>query len=343
MLCFSAMVIGLCEGVADDLYGSGPMVGSLTRCAPTGFSPYLPSRIRAFAGSQAELVSGSRRSWLWSSSRPGLLPARSRCFPRRWTGSWTRPLPSPPSSACATPSAHDHRFGHGKGEAVAGFTHATALAGAALALAAQSAERLFFPEPIQLIGLGLVVIVASLIAAAGLVVMQTWVVRRTGSTAIAADRAHYVTDVVVNVAVLAALGVTRLTGWERVDPVFAMAISGYMLWNGRGIALEALEQLLDHELPPEERQRIKDTVLACPDVRGLHDLRTRYAGDRIFVEFHLEVDGRLTIDEGHAVGDAAERSVARLFPSTAGVTAHLEPAGIDDERLDDRVASVRNS
>jgi ferrous-iron efflux pump FieF len=241
------------------------------------------------------------------------------------------------------PPDHDHRFGHGKGEAVAGFTQATALAGAALALAAQSAERLFFPEAIQLIGLGLVVIVASLIAAAGLVVMQTWVVRRTGSTAIAADRAHYATDVAVNVAVLAALGVTRLAGWERVDPIFAMAISGYMLWNSRGIALEALEQLLDHELPPEERQRIKATVLACPDVRGLHDLRTRYAGDRVFVEFHLEVDGRLTIDEGHAVGDAAERSVARLFPSTAEVTAHLEPAGIDDERLDDRVASVRNS
>jgi hypothetical protein len=95
------------------------------------------------------------------------------------------------------------------------------------------------------IGLGLVVIVAGLIAAAGLVAMQTWVVQRTGSTAISADRAHYATDVAVNVAVLAALGVTRLTGWERADPVFAMAISGYMLWNSRGIALEALEATPD--------------------------------------------------------------------------------------------------
>jgi divalent metal cation (Fe/Co/Zn/Cd) transporter len=110
--------------------------------------------------------------------------------------------------------------------------------------------------------------------------------------------------VAVNVAVLAALGVTRLTGWERVDPVFAMAIAGYMLWNSGGIALEALEQLLDHELPPKERQRIKDTVLACPDVRGLHDLRTRYAGDRIFVEFHLEVDRRRR-RRGGEIGRAA--------------------------------------
>jgi hypothetical protein len=124
MLCFSAMVIGLCEGVADDLYGPGPMVGSLTRCAPTGFSPCLPSRIRAFAGSQAELVSGSRRSSLWSSSRPGLLPARSRCFPRRWT----RLVDTAASVAtffgvryAERPPDHDHRFGHGKGEAVAAF------------------------------------------------------------------------------------------------------------------------------------------------------------------------------------------------------------------------------
>ena len=241
------------------------------------------------------------------------------------------------------PPDQDHRFGHGKGEAVAGFTQATLLAGAALALAAQSAERLFFPEPVQLLGVGVGVILASLIAVTGLVIMQTIVVRRTGSTAIAADRAHYATDIAVNLAVLAALGVTRLTGWQRADPVFALAISAYMLWNSRGIALEALKQLLDHELSTEDRQHISAAVLACSGVRGLHDLRTRHAGDRIFVEFHLEVDGHLTIDEGHSVGDAAEASVKRLFPSTVEVTAHLEPAGIEDERLDDRVAPDHNS
>jgi cation diffusion facilitator family transporter len=241
------------------------------------------------------------------------------------------------------PPDHDHRFGHGKGEAVAGFAQATLLAGAALALAAQSAERLVFPQPVQMVGLGLGVVVASLLAAGSLVAMQTWVVRRTGSTAIAADRAHYVTDVAVNLAVLAALAVTRLTGWQRADPVFALAISSYMLWNSREIALVALKQLLDHELAPEDRERIRDAVLACPEVRGVHDLRTRYAGDRVFVEFHLEVDRHLTIDAGHAIGDAAEASVQRLFPSAVEVTAHLEPAGIKDERLDDRVALARGS
>jgi cation diffusion facilitator family transporter len=141
----------------------------------------------------------------------------------------------------------------------------------------------------------------------------------------------------VNVAVIAALGVTRMTGWQRADPAFALAISAYMIWNSRGIALSALRQILDRELDTTMRQRIRQTALACPGVAGLHDLRTRDAGDRVFVEFHLEVDGGLTVSRGHAIADAAEMAIAVLFPSGADVTAHVEPAGIRDERLDDQV------
>jgi cation diffusion facilitator family transporter len=241
------------------------------------------------------------------------------------------------------PPDQNHRFGHGKGEAIAGFTQATFLAGAALVLAFQSVERLAFPQKVTHLDLGLVVVLASLIAAGGLVLLQTWVVRETGSTAIAADRAHYLTDVAVNLAVLAAFGVTRLTGWERADPAFAFAISGYILWNGYKIAIYVLEQLLDRELPDEERDRIRGAALACPNVLGVHDLRTRHAGDRTFVEFHLEVDGRFTVERGHTICDESEAAVRRLFPATVEVTAHLEPAGINDDRLDDRVASAQNS
>lgn len=111
------------------------------------------------------------------------------------------------------PPDREHRFGHGKGEAVAGFAQAAFLAGAAFALIFQSVDRLIFPQPIKEIGLGLGVISLSLLAAGGLVALQTWVVRQTGSTAISADRAHYLTDVAVNIAVLAAFGVTKFTGW----------------------------------------------------------------------------------------------------------------------------------
>jgi ferrous-iron efflux pump FieF len=235
------------------------------------------------------------------------------------------------------PPDWDHRFGHGKGEAIAGFTQATFLAGAAVVLAIQSIERFIFPEPFAALDVGIVVIVCSLIAATALVVMQTWVVRKTGSTAIAADRAHYMTDIVVNAGVLAALGCGKLTGWERADPAIAFVIAGYIMWNARHIASEVLTQLLDRELPEEDRQRIRTVVLACPGVSAVHDLRTRFAGDRRFVEFHLEVDGNLRVTEGHAIGDAAETAVENLLLGTVEVTAHLEPFGIDDERLDDLV------
>jgi ferrous-iron efflux pump FieF len=235
------------------------------------------------------------------------------------------------------PPDEDHRFGHGKGEAIAGFTQATFLSGAAVVLAFQSLERLYYPRPSEAFEIGIWVIAGSLLAALGLVIMQTWVVRRTGSTAIAADRAHYMTDIVVNAGVLVALGVTHFTGWERVDPALALVISAYMIWNAWNIAQEALTQLLDRELPAEERQRISTAVRDCAGVRNIHDLRTRYAGDRIFVEFHLEVDEQLTIKQGHAIGDVAEAAVINLLPGLVEVTAHLEPFGIDDDRLDDRV------
>jgi cation diffusion facilitator family transporter len=231
----------------------------------------------------------------------------------------------------------EHRFGHGKGEAVAAFTEATLLIGAALILAFQSIERLIYPAALAALDIGIWVTVGSLLAAVGLVAMETWVMRRTASTAIAANRANYLTDIAANAAVLAALGVVRLTGWNAADPVFALAISGYMAFNASHIARDALAQLLDRELPRAERERIKTTARACEGVRAIHDLRTRYAGDRTFVEFHLEVDGSLSVDRGHLICEAAETAIRTLLTGTVEVTAHLEPAGIDDDRLDARV------
>ncbi len=236
------------------------------------------------------------------------------------------------------PPDRDHRFGHGKGEAVAAFTQASFLAGAAVVLTFQSIQRLVSPVSLDALEIGVWLIGASLLAALGLVAMQTWAVQRTGSTAIAADRAHYLTDIALNAAVLLALGLTHWTGWTRADPAFALVISAYMLRNAYAIAREALEQLLDQELPAQDRRRIKDAVRACVGVRDIHDLRTRFSGDRTFVEYHLEVDPGLTVEIGHAIGDATETAVQNLLPGTVEATAHIEPHGIEDERLDDEVA-----
>jgi ferrous-iron efflux pump FieF len=234
------------------------------------------------------------------------------------------------------PVDRGHRYGHGKAEAVAAFVQALLLTGAAVGLGIESAGRLLVPQALTETGFGLWVIVGSLFAAGGLVAMQTYVVKRTGSTAIAADRAHYVTDVAVNIAVLVALVLERFLAWSRADATGALAISCYMLWNARGMAAQALNQLLDRELDTSERERIRSAVLGCEGVQAVHDIRTRNGGDRVFVEFHLEVDGTISVEKGHTIGDHAEDAVRSIFQA-ADVVAHLEPAGIDDRRLDDLI------
>jgi|ERR1022692_202417 cation diffusion facilitator family transporter len=199
------------------------------------------------------------------------------------------------------PADSDHRFGHGKGEALAGFTQAILLGTASVVFGAESIWRLIFPEPLTELGIGLTIAGGSLVTSGFLAAMQTWVLRRTGSTAIAADRLHYLTDVVVNLAVLAAFAVTWLTGWMRADPVFALIVGGYMIWNAFKIGGNASVQLLDRELAPEQRALIEATVLACAGAHAMHDLRTRNAGDRVFVEFHLEVDGAASVLDGHNI------------------------------------------
>jgi ferrous-iron efflux pump FieF len=191
---------------------------------------------------------------------------------------------------------------------------------------------LWLAQPLTAVTLGVWVAAGGVATASLLAVMQTWVVHRTGSTAIAADRTHYVADAVLNGAVLAALALTSVTGWERLDPIFALVISGYMIKSARHVAVFASRQLLDHELPDEQRERIKAAAIACSGARGLHDLRTRDAGDRAFVEFRLEVDGQLSVREGHEIVDAAERAVATLFLRETQVIGHVEPAGLRPER-----------
>lgn len=234
------------------------------------------------------------------------------------------------------PADSGHRFGHGKGEALAAFTQGILLGSTAVVLAAESSWRLIFPQPLTAVTLGLWIALGGLAISGLLAAMQTWVVRRTGSTAIAADRTHYLADALLNGAVLAALLLTRASGWERADPAFALAITGYMMMAAGRVMVAASRQLLDHELPDEQRKLIEAAALACSGAQGISDLRTRDAGDRLFVEFHLEVDGDLSVHEGHDIVDTAERAITVLFPKDTEVIGHLEPARVTGPRSNSR-------
>lgn len=204
----------------------------------------------------------------------------------------------------------------------------------------QAADRLIDPEPLRTTTVGIAVMGLSIVATAGLVLFQRHVVRVTGSLAIAADSLHYKGDLLINLAVIATLIVYANTGIVWLDPVVALAIAAYLLVNAVLVGREALDLLMDRELPQSDRARIESVVRADTRVRGLHDLRTRSSGTTTFIELHLELDGTLSLNEAHDIADAVEAALAEAFPGAA-ILIHQEPAGLQDARLDDRIARGR--
>ncbi len=224
------------------------------------------------------------------------------------------------------PPDPEHRFGHGKAEAIAGLAQAAFIAGSAVFLALEAVWRLRRPQPLDEAQAGMAVMLLSIVLTALLVAFQRHVVRATGSTAVAADSLHYKTDLLMNLGVLAALFLAG-HGIRLADPVFALLIAGYIFRSAWQIARDALDHLMDRELGEEERARIKAIVRAHPEVRGMHDLRTRRAGNTIFVQLHLELDDHLPLVEAHRISDEVELAIRKAFPH-AEVIIHEDPASI---------------
>ncbi len=222
----------------------------------------------------------------------------------------------------APPDA-EHRFGHGKAEALAGLGQATFIAGSALFLCLQAVDRLLRPQPLTDIGVGAAVIVFAIVATALLLAIQRHVIRRTGSTAIRADALHYLTDLATNASILLALGLGHF-GYDGLDPLFALGIAVYILKSAWEIGAEAVSLLMDHELPAETKQRIVELAREQHGVLGVHDLRTRQSGHTIFVQLHLELADSLPLAVAHAIGDAVESAIENEFPG-AEILIHQDP------------------
>ncbi|TLS76946.1 cation diffusion facilitator family transporter [Mariprofundus erugo] len=228
------------------------------------------------------------------------------------------------------PADKQHRFGHGKAESLAGLGQSTFIAGSALFLCFEAIGRMSHPQPLDAVSVGIGVMLFSILATLGLVFFQQYVIRQSGSTAIKADHLHYKTDLIVNAAVILAL-ILASYGWPGFDPVFAIAIAGYIFFSAWEIAREALDLLMDRELPNERRTRIKEIVHAHPQTRGIHDLRTRKSGMTEFIQLHLELDGDLTLMQAHAIADDVESRILAEFPG-AEVIIHEDPHELIEPR-----------
>ena len=230
------------------------------------------------------------------------------------------------------PADHEHRFGHGKAEAIAGLGQAAFIIGSALFLVFESISRLYRPEPVAAGFVGVGVIAISIVMTVGLVGFQRHVVERTGSVAISADSLHYRGDLFMNLAVLAALFLSSFGGWPQADPYFAIGIAGYIGYSAWQIFRISYDQLMDRELPDADREKIRVIALADEDVVSLHDLRTRKSGTDVFIQLHLELDPNMTLLRAHEVADRVEESVRQAFPD-AQVLIHQDPAGQEEVPL----------
>ena len=230
-----------------------------------------------------------------------------------------------------TPADAEHRFGHGKAEPLAALGQSAFIAGSALFLLVEAGNRVVNPSPIQNSGIGLAVMVFSIAATFLLVLYQRHVIRLTNSVAIRADSIHYVSDLLVNGAVIAALLLWRQFGWALADPIFAAGVGVYILFTAWRIARGSLDLLMDRELPDSARHRIREIALANPVVRELHDLRTRSSGQATFIQFHLELDGAMALIHAHAVSDEVEDAILMEFPG-AEIMIHEDPAGVPERR-----------
>nr|WP_318024112.1 cation diffusion facilitator family transporter [Ghiorsea bivora] len=226
------------------------------------------------------------------------------------------------------PADREHRFGHGKAEALAGLGQSMFIAGSAAFLLLESINRLLHPKALEVLNMGIVVMLISIALTAGLIAFQQHVVKQTGSTAIAADSVHYKTDLLVNVGVIIAL-LLAMYGWPGFDPIFAIAIAFYILHSAWDIASGAIDQLMDKELSDEDRANIKQLATSHPEVKGIHDLRTRKAGLTNFIQFHLELDGHLSLMQAHTIADEVEAIIKEKW-TDAEVIIHEDPHGLQE-------------
>ncbi len=230
----------------------------------------------------------------------------------------------------AMPADDDHRFGHGKAEALSALLQVILVTVSAILIAWRAIVRLGAQEKTAQPEYGIGVSIIAIVATLGLLAYQRYVVRKTGSVAIQADHVHYQSDLLLNIGVIIAILFDTLLNVRGADPVFGIIIAFWLLWGAYRAAGMALDQLLDREWPQEKRQRFIEVALRHPELRGIHDMRTRSSGVHDFCQFHVWVDPNMTVEAAHRIMDEVEQALMDEFPGVE-VLIHPDPEGHKDE------------
>ena len=230
----------------------------------------------------------------------------------------------------AQPADESHRFGHGKAEALAAMFQVILIVLSAGAIAFRAVLGLAEGVRTQAAAEGIGVSAIAILATLALLAWQRHVIRQTGSVAIRADNVHYQSDLLLNLAVIAALAIDQYLGFAEADPLFGLGIAAWLLWGAWRASTEAVEQLMDHEWPEEKRLRFVECAARHPELSKLHDLRTRTSGNRDFAQFHVDMPAAMSVAEAHAIIERVEQDLCREFPDLE-LLIHIDPEGHVDE------------
>ena len=231
-----------------------------------------------------------------------------------------------------TPADREHRFGHGKAEPLAALAQSAFIIGSAVLLIFEAVSRFLHPREVAQTDVGIGVMIFAIVLTTALVLFQRWVIRRTGSIAINADALHYRADLVMNTGVIVALLLTGWLGWKYADPIFGVAIAIYIAGNAWTIIRDALDMLMDREVPEEIRNRIYEIAQSHPDARMAHDLKTRRSGSTMFIQLHLEMDPQISLLQAHRIADEVESMLHEAFPNSE-IIIHQDPEGLDEHHV----------
>lgn len=229
----------------------------------------------------------------------------------------------------AQPADDDHAYGHGKAEALAALFQTGIISASALAIGWRGLSLIGASRTPEHPGLGIGVSLVAIVATLALISFQRYVVRKTGSVAIHADRIHYASDLVLNASVIVALVLDSVLHLHGADPLFGIGIALWLLWHAKQVAVQAVDQLMDKEWPEERRERFLAVAQGHPELKGIHDFRTRSSGAHEFVQFHVWVDPDMTVLEAHRVMDEVEARLMLEFPGTE-ILIHPDPEGHSD-------------
>jgi ferrous-iron efflux pump FieF len=230
----------------------------------------------------------------------------------------------------AMPADREHRFGHGKAEALAALVQVVLISISAIGIGWRAVDRLIRGDHSANADYGIAVSAIAIVVTLFLVAYQRSVVRRTGSVAIRTDNVHYQSDLFLNLSVIAALALDQYAGFAGADALFGIAIGLWLLFGAWRASVAAIDQLMDKEWPDEKRRRFIEVASRHPELIGMHDLRTRTSGAKDFVQFHIWMEPDMSVAAAHEVLEKLETELGAQFPGTE-ILIHVDPEGHIDE------------